>query len=112
MDRIRRTRYQPLLPRLALRVSQGASEHPLDLLSKPIYLRVQAHATLFVRHHIVTRSEPDDLFRHLLQISNYHLEVRPLSSGRSGEVSGEVRCGFPLSNEQHIQTVLYRYPYT
>ncbi|KAF9482929.1 hypothetical protein BDN70DRAFT_852386 [Pholiota conissans] len=51
---------------------------------------LKANATLLIRHHIVTPNEPDDLFRHLLQISNYHLEVRPLSSGRSGEVSGEI----------------------
>ncbi|THH08775.1 hypothetical protein EW146_g8888 [Bondarzewia mesenterica] len=43
-----------------------------------------------VRHHIVIPDEPDDIFRALLQLCAYHIEVRPLSSGRSGAVSGEV----------------------
>ncbi|KAF9006161.1 hypothetical protein BDQ17DRAFT_1399090 [Cyathus striatus] len=51
---------------------------------------LQEKATLFIRHHVVTPNEPDDLFRHLLQICSYHMEVRPLSTGRSGVVSGEV----------------------
>ncbi|PPQ69913.1 hypothetical protein CVT25_002471 [Psilocybe cyanescens] len=51
---------------------------------------LQANATLLVRHHVVTPDEPDELLRRLLQISTYHLEVRPLASGRSGNVSGEV----------------------
>jgi len=57
----------------------------------------QTKTTLIVRHHLVatTETEPDDLFRLLLQISEYHLEVRPLSSGRSGEVTGEVGPVFP-----------------
>lgn len=48
--------------------------------------------TLLIRHHMVSPSdpEPDDLFRLLLQISNYHLETRPLVTGRSGNVTGEV----------------------
>ncbi|KAF8959840.1 hypothetical protein BDZ97DRAFT_1836152 [Flammula alnicola] len=60
-----------------------------------------AHATLLVRHHMVIPNEPDDLFRHLLQICTYHLEVRPLLSGRSGAVSGEVslHSGFSVSAE-------------
>ncbi|KAG5641093.1 hypothetical protein DXG03_006038 [Asterophora parasitica] len=50
----------------------------------------KANATLIIRHHNVTPAEPDDLFRHLLHICTYNLEVRPLLSGRSGSVSGEV----------------------
>ncbi|KAF8886262.1 hypothetical protein CPB84DRAFT_1712444 [Gymnopilus junonius] len=50
----------------------------------------KANATLLVRHHIVTPGEPDEVFRHLLQLCTYHLEVLPLASGRSGSVSGEV----------------------
>lgn len=48
-------------------------------------------AVLVVRHHIVTPPEPDVLLQHLLQLCTYHIEVRPLASGRSGAVSGEVR---------------------
>ncbi|KAF8999646.1 hypothetical protein BDQ17DRAFT_1308433 [Cyathus striatus] len=51
---------------------------------------LEAKATLLIRHHIVTSNDPDDLFRLLLQICSYHMEVRPLSTGRSGAVSGEV----------------------
>lgn len=53
-------------------------------------LCVKMDAALVVRHHIVTPSEPDTLLRHLLQLCTYHIEVRPLASGRSGAVSGEV----------------------
>ena len=53
------------------------------------YFFFKENATLIVRHHLVL-PEVDDLFRRLLQISTYHLEVRSLSSGRSGTVSGEV----------------------
>ncbi|KAG0700371.1 hypothetical protein DFH29DRAFT_635063 [Suillus ampliporus] len=45
---------------------------------------------LVVRHHIVTPPEPDALLQHLLQLCTYHIEVRPLASGRSGAVSGEI----------------------
>ncbi|KAF9455941.1 hypothetical protein BDZ94DRAFT_1285309 [Collybia nuda] len=51
---------------------------------------LKANATLVIRHHLVTPDVPDDLFLHLLQICTYHLDVRPLSSGRSGSVSGAV----------------------
>lgn len=55
-------------------------------------MEIQTKTALLLCHHLVATSEaePDDLFRLLLQISDYHLEVRPLSSGRSGEVTGEV----------------------
>jgi hypothetical protein len=53
-------------------------------------------AALIVRHHIVTPPEPDALFQHLLQLCTYHIEVRPLASGRSGAVSGEVSILVPL----------------
>ncbi|KAL9715604.1 hypothetical protein Ac2012v2_000046 [Leucoagaricus gongylophorus] len=46
-------------------------------------------ATLIIRHHLVL-PQVDDVFRRLLQISTYHLEVRSLSSGRSGTISGEI----------------------
>ncbi|KDR70034.1 hypothetical protein GALMADRAFT_128199 [Galerina marginata CBS 339.88] len=62
---------------------------------------LKANATLFVRHHIVTPNEPDEVFRHLLQTCTYHLEVLPLASGRSGTVSGEValHIGFSAPSE-------------
>ena len=51
----------------------------------------QNKETLVIRHHLVSPSrEHDDLFRLLLQICTHHLEVKPLSSGRSGTVTGEV----------------------
>ncbi|KAF8882007.1 hypothetical protein BD779DRAFT_1675187 [Infundibulicybe gibba] len=48
--------------------------------------------TLIIRHHVVTPDVPDDLFRHLNQLCTYHIDVKPLSSGRSGSVHGEVDC--------------------
>ncbi|KAI0075107.1 hypothetical protein K474DRAFT_1449238 [Panus rudis PR-1116 ss-1] len=47
-------------------------------------------AGLVVRHHVLTPAEPDDILRILLQLCSYHLEVLPLSTGRSGSVSGQV----------------------
>ncbi|KAF8651917.1 hypothetical protein AX16_004562 [Volvariella volvacea WC 439] len=51
---------------------------------------LKLNATLIVRHHIVSEIPDDPLFHNLLQLCDYHLEVRSLSSGRSGAVSGEV----------------------
>ncbi|KAH9949101.1 hypothetical protein B0H21DRAFT_730631 [Amylocystis lapponica] len=50
----------------------------------------KANAALILRHHVVTPGEPDDLLRHLLQLCTYHMDVLPLSSGKSGAVSGQV----------------------
>ncbi|KAF9444788.1 hypothetical protein P691DRAFT_778008 [Macrolepiota fuliginosa MF-IS2] len=50
----------------------------------------RANTTLIIRHHFTLADEIDDLFRQLLQLCTYHLEVRSLASGRSGAVSGEV----------------------
>ncbi|KAI0720905.1 hypothetical protein C8Q72DRAFT_788049 [Fomitopsis betulina] len=47
-------------------------------------------AAFVIRHHIITPGDPDDLLRHLLRLASYHVDVRPLSSGRSGTVSGEI----------------------
>jgi hypothetical protein len=47
-------------------------------------------ASLIIRHHVIIPDEPDKLFRHLIQICAYHIEVRSISSGRSGAVSGEI----------------------
>ncbi|KAF9260377.1 hypothetical protein L218DRAFT_932713 [Marasmius fiardii PR-910] len=51
---------------------------------------LKTRTTLIIRHHIVTPDEPDELFRRLRQMCSYHMDVRPLSSGRSGAVSGEI----------------------
>ena len=48
------------------------------------------NAALVLRHHIVTAGETDELFKRLVQSCHYHLDVFPLSSGRSGSVSGQV----------------------
>lgn len=53
-------------------------------------LCLKTKTTLVIRHHIVTPDEPDGLFRRLQQMCSYHMDVRPLSSGRSGAVSGEI----------------------
>ncbi|KAK0192691.1 hypothetical protein F5146DRAFT_1041100 [Armillaria mellea] len=51
---------------------------------------IKHRATLLIRHHLVVHDKPDQLFRDLLQLATYHVDVRPLASGRSGAVSGEV----------------------
>ncbi|KAL4078303.1 hypothetical protein V8B97DRAFT_1251666 [Scleroderma yunnanense] len=53
-------------------------------------LCTKSGSTLVIRHHILNASEPDTVFQLLLQLCSYHVEVRPLSSGRSGAVSGEI----------------------
>ncbi|EGN94901.1 hypothetical protein SERLA73DRAFT_114364 [Serpula lacrymans var. lacrymans S7.3] len=66
---------------------------PIELIRFSRALRalcLKANATLVVRHHILNLSEPNTVFAHMLQTCTYHAEVRPLSSGRSGAVSGEV----------------------
>ncbi|KAF8490340.1 hypothetical protein F5888DRAFT_1621096 [Russula emetica] len=46
---------------------------------------------LVIRYHIAAPDDLDHTVRILLQLSTYHIEVLPLSSGKSGAVSGEVR---------------------
>jgi len=46
--------------------------------------------SLVVRYHIAASDELDSVLRILLQLSAYHIEVLPLSSGKSGSVSGEI----------------------
>lgn len=50
----------------------------------------QVDASLVVLHHILKPGELDDLTRLLLQLCTYRIDVFPLSSGRSGSVSGQV----------------------
>ncbi|OSX65827.1 hypothetical protein POSPLADRAFT_1132164, partial [Postia placenta MAD-698-R-SB12] len=47
----------------------------------------KTNAALVLRHHVVTPGEPDDLLRRLLQLCTYHMDVLPLSSGKSGSVA-------------------------
>lgn len=54
-------------------------------------LNTQSDVLLAVRYHIATLDDLDNVLRILLQLSAYHIEVLPLSSGKSGAVSGEVR---------------------
>ncbi|KAH6903399.1 hypothetical protein BKA70DRAFT_1194401 [Coprinopsis sp. MPI-PUGE-AT-0042] len=51
---------------------------------------LKANATLIIRHHVASANDPDDLFLQLVDVCSYHVDVRPLYSGRSGAVSGEV----------------------
>ncbi|GBE80292.1 hypothetical protein SCP_0300070 [Sparassis crispa] len=55
---------------------------------------------LILRYHTVTPGEPDELLRHLLQLCTYRVDVFPLSSGRSGAVSGQIalHAGPAVSN--------------
>ncbi|RDB27283.1 Elongator complex protein 6 [Hypsizygus marmoreus] len=76
----------------------GFSLLDITRFSRALYAKCRkANATLLIRHHNVTPDEPDDLFRHLLQLCTYHMEVRSLASGRSGSVSGEIALHSGLS---------------
>jgi len=46
---------------------------------------------LVIRYHIAAPNDLDSVVRILVQLSAYHIEVLPLSSGKSGAVTGEVR---------------------
>lgn len=71
---------------------QGAYDISIIHLYTLMYsLNVQQSASLVIRHHIITPSEPDDLLRLLLQLCTLRVDVFPLSSGRSGSVNGQVR---------------------
>ncbi|KAM5533739.1 hypothetical protein V8D89_012612 [Ganoderma adspersum] len=63
----------------------------------------QMNVALVLRHHIVTPGEPDELLKRLLQSCHYHVDVFPLSSGRSGSVSGQValHCGPATAEPRH-----------
>ncbi|KAJ3754692.1 hypothetical protein EV360DRAFT_51138 [Lentinula raphanica] len=73
-------------------------------------LCIKNQATLVIRHHIVvTPGELDPLFRHLYSLCTYHLDVQPLTSGRSGDVSGQVALhhgpnAFPASTSTTVKT--------
>ena len=60
-------------------------------LSKTALFLLQGTISLVVRYHIAAPDDFDNVLRTLLQLSAYHIEVLPLSSGKSGSVSGEVR---------------------
>lgn len=47
-------------------------------------------ASLLLRYHILDREVIDSTFSLLQQLAAYRVEVRPLSSGKSGAVSGEI----------------------
>ncbi|KZT30797.1 hypothetical protein NEOLEDRAFT_1052965 [Neolentinus lepideus HHB14362 ss-1] len=65
----------------------------------------KGNASLVVRHHVITPDTPDVLFRFLLQLCTYHIDVRPLSSGRSGAVNGEISLyRGPSNGTAHVKT--------
>ncbi|KAF9527864.1 hypothetical protein CPB83DRAFT_767582 [Crepidotus variabilis] len=65
--------------------------------------------TLLIRHHLLSpdESEPDELFRFLLQICTHHLAVHPLASGRSGAVTGEISLhkGFSAPDHDNVRLI-------
>ncbi|KAF6758969.1 hypothetical protein DFP72DRAFT_887126 [Ephemerocybe angulata] len=66
---------------------------PLDIMRFVRALRISCHKanwTFIVRYHVVTPNKVDEQLQQLLGICTYHLDVRPLYSGRSGAVSGEI----------------------
>ncbi|KAH9969248.1 hypothetical protein BGW80DRAFT_1177013 [Lactifluus volemus] len=59
-------------------------------VSRFVRALVACCAKATVRYHIATLDDLDNVLRILLQLSGYHIEVLPLSSGKSGAVSGEI----------------------
>ncbi|KAI0338225.1 hypothetical protein BDW22DRAFT_802252 [Trametopsis cervina] len=75
----------------------------------------KVNASLIIRHHVVTPGNPDDLLRLLLQLCTYRIDVFPLSTGRSGSVSGQIailpgpgRVGSAMKTITRSSAVLYR----
>ncbi|TEB29214.1 hypothetical protein FA13DRAFT_1734880 [Coprinellus micaceus] len=66
---------------------------PLDIIRFVRALRIACHkskSTLIARYHITIPGEIDNQLTQLLTVCTYHLDVRPLYSGRSGAVTGEI----------------------
>ncbi|KDQ55622.1 hypothetical protein JAAARDRAFT_691454 [Jaapia argillacea MUCL 33604] len=102
--------FRPVLDELRSKLGSNGAEYPLvilddisslewigfSVLDLTRFLRAllalifKFDASLIVRHHIITPGDPDDLLRFLLELCTFHMEVRTLSSGRSGAVSGEI----------------------
>ncbi|KAH7879376.1 uncharacterized protein C8R40DRAFT_1028068, partial [Lentinula edodes] len=53
-------------------------------------LCVRNDAVLVIRHHVLSPTSGDLLFRSLHALCTYHMDIQPLSSGRSGVVSGQI----------------------
>ncbi|KAF8509591.1 hypothetical protein BU17DRAFT_56027 [Hysterangium stoloniferum] len=53
-------------------------------------LIIRAHAAAAARQHAEAMPFGSDVLRALIECSHRHVEVRPLASGRSGAISGEV----------------------
>lgn len=55
---------------------------------------LQSNAALIILYHTLSAADPptSDVHRLLLETCTTHIDCRPLTSGRSGAVSGEVRC--------------------
>jgi hypothetical protein len=65
---------------------------PFSLTVHRTPLRVpQNNVFLVIRYHVAAPNDLDSVVRILVQLSAYHIEVLPLSSGKSGAVTGEVR---------------------
>lgn len=54
------------------------------------------NAAILIRHHVLSLDDPDEISRLLMQLCSYHIEVLPLSTGKSGAVSGQVYNTFFL----------------
>ena len=63
-----------------------------SVLTRDFFCASQGAVSLVVRYHIAAPEDLNSDLRILLQLAAYHIEVLPLSSGKSGSVSGEVRC--------------------
>ncbi|KAH9025658.1 hypothetical protein EDB84DRAFT_1440336 [Lactarius hengduanensis] len=93
--------------------ASGVPHPSLALLQDALLF--QGAISLVVRYHIAASGDLDSVLRILLQLSAYHIEVLPLSSGKSGSVSGEIALhagvalpGKPLRVIPRSQALQYR----
>ena len=70
---------------------KASANNPIISLTQLYQYQFQNDVSLVIRYHIAAPDDLDHTVRILVQLSTYHIEVLPLSSGKSGAVSGEVR---------------------
>ncbi|KAF9643363.1 hypothetical protein BDM02DRAFT_3181827 [Thelephora ganbajun] len=65
----------------------------------------KSSASLLFRYHLLDREMIDSTFSLLQQLAAYRVEVRPLSSGKSGAVSGEICIHLGPLHDKSLATI-------
>jgi len=65
----------------------------------------KSSASLLLRYHILDHEVIDSTFSLLQQLAAYRVEVRPLSSGKSGAVSGEICIHLGPLHDEVLTTI-------